>query len=224
MTPVKPVSEPAARPRHLRASASPRPGCPTYPSRPASGQWRSRRTRSHPCASPASNRGATWGGRPRRHRRHRVRPRHQRREPFARRRHDVAPDPRAALDGSSGMASIPSTKQSEKWHGDSRWDHAVGPCSSSRRPGASGAPTAATTAQQTPTTSSTRPTPPAATCAPEAATCGPARGGRRRSSPTTTPTTTSAASSSAPLVRQALAGDMGAGGDRLLESCSAPAR
>ena len=32
-----------------------------------------------------------------------------------------------ALDGSSGMASIPSTKQSEKWHGDSRWDHAVGP-------------------------------------------------------------------------------------------------
>jgi len=32
-----------------------------------------------------------------------------------------------ALDGSSGMARIPSTGQSEKWHGDSRWDHAVGP-------------------------------------------------------------------------------------------------
>ncbi len=32
-----------------------------------------------------------------------------------------------ALDGSSGMARIPSDKQSEKWHGDSHWDHAVGP-------------------------------------------------------------------------------------------------
>jgi membrane-bound lytic murein transglycosylase B len=32
-----------------------------------------------------------------------------------------------ALDGSSGMARIPSDAQSEKWHGDSRWDHAVGP-------------------------------------------------------------------------------------------------
>jgi membrane-bound lytic murein transglycosylase B len=32
-----------------------------------------------------------------------------------------------ALDGSSGMARIPSDEQSEKWHGDSRWDHAVGP-------------------------------------------------------------------------------------------------
>ncbi len=32
-----------------------------------------------------------------------------------------------ALDGSSGMARIPSTKESQKWHGDSRWDRAVGP-------------------------------------------------------------------------------------------------
>jgi membrane-bound lytic murein transglycosylase B len=32
-----------------------------------------------------------------------------------------------ALDGSSGMARIPSDEQSEKWHGDKKWDHAVGP-------------------------------------------------------------------------------------------------
>ena len=32
-----------------------------------------------------------------------------------------------ALDGSSGMARIPSDKQSERWHGDTQWDHAVGP-------------------------------------------------------------------------------------------------
>lgn len=32
-----------------------------------------------------------------------------------------------ALDGSPGVAAIPSDKQSEKWHGDTRWDHAVGP-------------------------------------------------------------------------------------------------
>jgi membrane-bound lytic murein transglycosylase B len=32
-----------------------------------------------------------------------------------------------ALDGSSGMARIPSDEQSMKWHGDERWDHAVGP-------------------------------------------------------------------------------------------------
>jgi membrane-bound lytic murein transglycosylase B len=32
-----------------------------------------------------------------------------------------------ALDGTSGTARIPSTEQSQKWHGDPRWDHAVGP-------------------------------------------------------------------------------------------------
>lgn len=32
-----------------------------------------------------------------------------------------------ALDGSSGMARIPSDEQSIKWHGDAQWDHAVGP-------------------------------------------------------------------------------------------------
>lgn len=32
-----------------------------------------------------------------------------------------------ALDGSSGMARIPSDQESEKWHGDPKWDHAVGP-------------------------------------------------------------------------------------------------
>ena len=31
------------------------------------------------------------------------------------------------LDGSSGTARIPSDKQSERWHGDTKWDHAVGP-------------------------------------------------------------------------------------------------
>lgn len=32
-----------------------------------------------------------------------------------------------ALDGSPGVARIPSDEQSEKWHGDKTWDHAVGP-------------------------------------------------------------------------------------------------
>lgn len=32
-----------------------------------------------------------------------------------------------ALDGSPGVARIPSDEKSEKWHGDTRWDHAVGP-------------------------------------------------------------------------------------------------
>jgi membrane-bound lytic murein transglycosylase B len=32
-----------------------------------------------------------------------------------------------ALDGSSGMARIGSDKESAKWHGDTQWDHAVGP-------------------------------------------------------------------------------------------------
>jgi membrane-bound lytic murein transglycosylase B len=32
-----------------------------------------------------------------------------------------------ALDGSSGTARIPSDEQSERWHGDTKWDHAVGP-------------------------------------------------------------------------------------------------
>lgn len=31
------------------------------------------------------------------------------------------------LDGSSGTARIPSDEQSERWHGDTKWDHAVGP-------------------------------------------------------------------------------------------------
>jgi hypothetical protein len=31
------------------------------------------------------------------------------------------------LDGSSGTARIPSDAQSEKWHGDTEWDRAVGP-------------------------------------------------------------------------------------------------
>ncbi len=32
-----------------------------------------------------------------------------------------------ALNGTSGMAAIRSDEQSAKWHGDPRWDHAVGP-------------------------------------------------------------------------------------------------
>ncbi|KRC63726.1 hypothetical protein ASE12_02455 [Aeromicrobium sp. Root236] len=32
-----------------------------------------------------------------------------------------------ALDGTSGTGRIPSDKQSERWHGDTEWDHAVGP-------------------------------------------------------------------------------------------------
>ena len=32
-----------------------------------------------------------------------------------------------ALDGSSGTARIPSDDESERWHGDTKWDHAVGP-------------------------------------------------------------------------------------------------
>ena len=32
-----------------------------------------------------------------------------------------------ALDGSSGTARIPSDEESERWHGDTEWDHAVGP-------------------------------------------------------------------------------------------------
>jgi membrane-bound lytic murein transglycosylase B len=32
-----------------------------------------------------------------------------------------------ALDGSAGLAAIPATPESTRWHGDSRWDHAVGP-------------------------------------------------------------------------------------------------
>lgn len=32
-----------------------------------------------------------------------------------------------ALDGSAGTSRIPSDSQSARWHGDSRWDHAVGP-------------------------------------------------------------------------------------------------
>lgn len=32
-----------------------------------------------------------------------------------------------ALDGSHGMARIPSNEQTVKWHGDAKWDHAVGP-------------------------------------------------------------------------------------------------
>ena len=32
-----------------------------------------------------------------------------------------------ALDGSAGTARIPSDEQSERWHGDTDWDHAVGP-------------------------------------------------------------------------------------------------
>ena len=31
------------------------------------------------------------------------------------------------LDGSSGTARIPSDAESERWHGDTKWDHAVGP-------------------------------------------------------------------------------------------------
>ena len=32
-----------------------------------------------------------------------------------------------ALDGTAGTASIPSDAESAQWHGDPRWDHAVGP-------------------------------------------------------------------------------------------------
>ncbi|WP_427383534.1 lytic transglycosylase domain-containing protein [Janibacter sp. G56] len=32
-----------------------------------------------------------------------------------------------ALDGSEGLAAIPSTADSQRWHGDPLWDHAVGP-------------------------------------------------------------------------------------------------
>ncbi len=32
-----------------------------------------------------------------------------------------------ALDGIGKVAAIPSTPDSVRWHGDSRWDHAVGP-------------------------------------------------------------------------------------------------
>lgn len=32
-----------------------------------------------------------------------------------------------ALDGTEGTAAIPSTAESEKWHADDQWDHAVGP-------------------------------------------------------------------------------------------------
>jgi len=32
-----------------------------------------------------------------------------------------------ALDGSAGTARIPSDEESERWHGDTGWDHAVGP-------------------------------------------------------------------------------------------------
>lgn len=32
-----------------------------------------------------------------------------------------------ALDGSSGFAAIPSDAQSQRWHGNDSWDHAVGP-------------------------------------------------------------------------------------------------
>ncbi|MDX6276128.1 MAG: hypothetical protein QOJ72_256, partial [Nocardioidaceae bacterium] len=32
-----------------------------------------------------------------------------------------------ALNGTAGMASIRSNAQSSHWHGDPRWDHAVGP-------------------------------------------------------------------------------------------------
>ena len=32
-----------------------------------------------------------------------------------------------ALDGTAGTGRIPSDEQSERWHGDTDWDHAVGP-------------------------------------------------------------------------------------------------
>lgn len=32
-----------------------------------------------------------------------------------------------ALDGAGGFAAIPSTPSSAAWHGDARWEHAVGP-------------------------------------------------------------------------------------------------
>jgi membrane-bound lytic murein transglycosylase B len=32
-----------------------------------------------------------------------------------------------ALDGSAGMATIQSDEESAQWHGDTQWDHAVGP-------------------------------------------------------------------------------------------------
>lgn len=32
-----------------------------------------------------------------------------------------------ALDGDGGVAAVPATGDSVRWHGDSRWDHAVGP-------------------------------------------------------------------------------------------------
>ena len=32
-----------------------------------------------------------------------------------------------ALDGEGGFAAIPATPETATWHGDPRWDHAVGP-------------------------------------------------------------------------------------------------
>lgn len=32
-----------------------------------------------------------------------------------------------ALDGQGGFAAIPATRETASWHGDPRWDHAVGP-------------------------------------------------------------------------------------------------
>ena len=63
-----------------------------------------------------------------------------------------------ALDGSSGMARIPSTSSPRSGTATRDGTTPSDPCSSSRRRGASGAPTATTTARPTPTTSSTRPT------------------------------------------------------------------